>query len=497
MRKLYAVLIGFQLLMNQHVIANDANHQYSLTIGLESEFKNGVEEGSPAECEALAGNRCWWVDSDAADGGDGSYQHPLNSFEVLTGYRSSSSQNVTGTLAAGDHIYVKGYFDMRDYVFGQKHPNIYISKLSRYDSAEPTVIKSWKGAPRAIFDGRQLDYAPSGWQYDGMVYIAPSVSKELSFKVSNIEIRNAYGIGIALREGVQRAEVANVVVRGTIADKSGTAGAITINAKESTLDYRFLVRNSEFYNNALSPSDGTSKASIDNNIGTISIVGKSTTLDSSNIMIRNNMFEDGGHAIRHKKSGNFSSKVFYNMFKNTHSAMFLRSKKSDIRHNLLVNVDTAFIQDRENQKVDMAISISNNTIVRDEDAKISSGAKIFRTQNRLANKLTEIQFNRNLISVPQDSYLFSLGGGSKDEFDLNWWSSSYNYVHIGGSGQVLKNKNTSYYPHNVWAVLSDSTSMFMELNLTDQYKPLHGAPACQISAGSEYEYVGAFKCTCN
>ena len=107
-------------------------------------WPNGIEPGDPSICEAPNGKRCWWVDANAATGGNGNYTSPYNDFKLL-------EQNVRG----GDFVYVRGTFDMANNSSTRQMTLNFYTAAASGSANDPTTLKSWRGSPRAVFSSNR------------------------------------------------------------------------------------------------------------------------------------------------------------------------------------------------------------------------------------------------------------------------------------------------------------------------------------------------------
>ncbi|MHC4738478.1 MAG: hypothetical protein ACYS9Y_06205, partial [Planctomycetota bacterium] len=207
----------------------------------------GIEPGDPSQGEAPPGKTNWYVDANAPDGGDGSYANPYNSFEQVVGWMNGTNY-VTGLIRGGDYLYVKGTFSASNHVEGTNNMDVHIGRAIQAGTlAQPTVIKSWLGSPRAVFDSEYL-------KNDIIKLRALSLGGQ--FIIQNIEVKRANGRGIYVGENVAGCEVITVVIRDGHGDGIvGTGGGILFRLNEGEPHY--VMRNSLVYNNDISPEGGT------------------------------------------------------------------------------------------------------------------------------------------------------------------------------------------------------------------------------------------------
>ena len=139
-------------------------------------FAGGIEPGDPSKCEATPPSRCYWVDADAPSGGNGSFASPYNSFEAVVGSINGSNY-AQGSIAGGDYLYLRGTFAPPATDDPSRLLRMLFRRASQGGTREnPTVIKSWRGSPRAVFDGQH--------RTNDMIVFAGMPS----FRVANLEI---------------------------------------------------------------------------------------------------------------------------------------------------------------------------------------------------------------------------------------------------------------------------------------------------------------------
>ncbi|MDA8021204.1 MAG: hypothetical protein MPN21_27525 [Thermoanaerobaculia bacterium] len=461
--------------------ASDLAHRMGIAFapGLEPSFVDGIEDGDPSVCEAPVTARCWWVDAAAPDGGDGSFAAPFNSFEVVAGYRSSISSIEQGLIEAGDHLYVTGVFSMSSYDNGVNNPNIFIRSISDFSGSDPIVIKSWKGLPRAIFDGEKIDYTPPGWEYGGMVYVDPTSS--LDMRIENIEIRDAHGSGIIVVDNVEHLEIANVIVHDTIGNPSGTAGGMALFQRSALHDY--TVRNSVLYRNSVD-EDGNVMG-LSDNLGALSMTSNLGAQTGSTLSIYNNTFTDEVHSIRHKHSGNVHTDAFFNVFENAFSAVHARSRETDLHHNVVENVSVVLVSDAQNQNLDTIARIFHNTIL-DADLLVGTGSGDLSFRR-------EFEYYDNIFFAMDSTELFHLARWSNEDFDLSGWRSGNNIYVFDDDGMVLYHEGVGFLFDAAMSYLGEENSSREDPLLTGNLVPSTGSPAC--GAASDGGDIGAFSCT--
>lgn len=404
-------------------------------------FPTGIEPGDPSECEAPIGNSCWWVDADAAGGGDGSYASPYNSFDDVVGYFSGANNTGTytaGEISGGDYLYIKGEFSGAEY-----EKTIVMARGSQGGTAaEPTVIKSWRSSPRAVLNGNG--------SRDDLIRISALDSNENGgVRIQNIELRNADGRGIYIDENVVSAEIVNVVVRDGEGDSvSGEGGAVVFKMNGFTtggLNHDYTIRNSLIFNNDNNPGGGSL-----NNVGGVSII---STLQSGSPIVRifNNIIHDEVRAIRHKTnvsgSGTLTMESYNNVIYGSKTAFYLRHRDNIIYRNLIFNVeDEAVRWEGQNGSGTANSEFYHNTVFNTPQL-INTGD----------DSLTyALQFNVHdnaFVRQTAGPGVITLGESSSQTYSLNDWTSSYNLFYDASDSSFFVHQGVG---HNFATAMSSS-----------------------------------------
>jgi hypothetical protein len=295
-----------------------------LPANLGPRFPGGIEPGDPSVCEALAPARCWWVDAAAPAGGDGSFASPASSFESIVGALNGTSY-AQGSIGSGDVLYVKGTF----VVPAKDDPKHLLRILFRRKNqsgtpVNPTVIKSWRGSPRAVFDGHH--------EVNDLILFA-NVD---SVRLANVEIRDAGGRGVVVESVEGTATFEDMVIHGTVADDGlGVGGGIHCWGGAGN---ELVVRNNQFYANDFE----THPIAAINNIGAFSLTADETA--DGTLRVYGNVFEDETTGVRHKHAGAYTTEIHDNLFWKGQRAVELRSwKANDIHHNVFLDLSAAAI----------------------------------------------------------------------------------------------------------------------------------------------------------
>ncbi|MHC4740010.1 MAG: hypothetical protein ACYS9Y_13970, partial [Planctomycetota bacterium] len=398
----------------------------------------GIEPGDPSQGEAPPGKTNWYVDADAPGGGDGSYANPYNSFEQVCGWMNGANY-VTGQIRGGDYLYVKGTFSASNHSEGSNNMDIHIGRgIQAGTAAEPTVIKSWLGSPRAVFDG---DYIKND------LIRFRSTTTAGHFVIQNIEVKEAAGRGIYVGENVAGAEVISVVIRDGHGDGFvGTGGGILFRLNQGQPHY--TMRNSLVYNNDVNPEGGT------NNRGGISILSEGSAQTGSSIDIYDNEIYDEVHPVRHKHSGNVIMNAYHNIIHDSSSAFYVRIyNENNIHHNIIYNTGTAFQLVAENQQGDRRSYIYNNTVYQCS-ALLSTGPDDAAGWRRIVDLRDNIYYDT--ITTGTSNAVIILGRWSMDDFDLSDWTSTNNdYYYLAGRTPFLIHHSDFISWENAGAYLND------------------------------------------
>ena len=410
-------------------------------------WEDGIEPGVASDCEASAGNSCWWVDCDLPSGGAGTYADPDNDFKEIVGYTNESSSYIQGSIGSGDYLYIKGTCALSDHVDYTRE--IIPLEIGRYTQcgtpADPTVIKSWKGTARAVFD---LEGAAT----DPAIYVRGHNGDCDGIRIQNIEIANHNGDGIRIFERVLTSEVISNYIHGGNADGNGTNGSITIFSESGGPVgqlYNHTVRNNHLFDNDNNPIGG------EGNRGGISHVFDKNNFASSSSTAKfyNNIIDGEVNCIRDKHSGEQNVEVYWNLIKNCAStAFYLRGWNHDLHHNVIHDIaGTAFYYSPEDQKAAVSITIRNNTVFNAPNfISETSDSPIYDWIFDVDDNLYINRTGTTAIVLAQYSVL---------TYDINDWSSSYNWFDIDASTtNFLIHQAISYDLLNGWAFLSDTTS---------------------------------------
>jgi|GEM_PF-2349764 len=292
-------------------------------------WPNGIEPGDPSVCEAPNGKRCWWVDANAATGGNGNYTNPYNDFKVL-------EQNVRG----GDFVYVRGTFDMASNTSTHQMTLNFYTAAASGTANDPTTLKSWRASPRAVFSSNRTS-------------AQVRVTRNGGVRIQNIEITNFGDAGISIDESVSFAELINVVARdGRVTQSSGIGGGVRLYAQDTL--HTFIVRNSLFENTSAVSESG-------DNVGALSLISEPTAHSGSTFKVYNNIFRNNYVAVRHKHAGQIHMEAYNNVIENNKWGFNLRAWSSDIHNNIFVGNDIGMVLNNANSNANHNYTVRYNT----------------------------------------------------------------------------------------------------------------------------------------
>ena len=417
-------------------------------------FRNGVQPGDASNCEAPAGRRCWYVDASVADGGDGSFSSPYNSFEQVAGYMQGSNYH-QGALVGGDYLYVKGTFRASQHDPVANSMTILLARAAQGGTPQrPTVIKSWPGHPRAIFDGEH--------QLGNMIFIRSVGQTNNGVKVENIEVTRASSVGIHIGDHVAWADINNVVVHDGIGDgMSGTGGAVLFRVLDS--HHTFSLRNSLIYSNRHKPKGS------ENNIGGVSILAEPAAKEGSSVTISNNIIRDEVRAVRHKHSGPIKTVVINNVIADSTTGAMLRCPDNVVKGNLMVNLEEAIIHYSGNQIADINTVLSGNTIIDSQRLFYQVGSSDFHSRVHASYNLFQSDASGDGIIV--------LGRWSSIPFRVEDWKSEHNVFYFDEiKSKFIFHTGKPIHFSDGLDLISDSSSLFSRAEFVDpsnlDFRPL-------------------------
>ncbi len=447
-------------------------------LGQERAFNPGLlwrTGNAPAPSTPLqAGNRAWYVDAAAPDGGDGSVTRPFNSFEAVCGWTGPRGTGGGGLLRGGDHLYLTGEFKASvqpdPAQFQTKNMTIILWGNASGTPAQPTLITTWPGRPRAVLNGEHLllDLIQLRWA--------------TGVRIDGLEVKNAAARGIQIAEYTAWAEVVNCEVHHTKGDGiMGVGGGINFTMTSGTLGHDYTIRNCLFYANHQDQVGG------DGNVGGISILSEDRARSGSIIRIFDNIVFDEKKAIRHKHSGNIRMEAHHNLIHSSQTGFYLRAfYDNQIHHNLVLDCTEGFMLEKENLKGDFSATIHHNTLVG------CTGGMIY-THDSMPYHM-RCGFTDNLFANSEATEVLVLGRWTSSLYDIADWSSARNLYQHANAATFLWHRNVSRAFADAMTFLGDATSrsvadpQFRELTRRD-YRLTATSPA--RGAGENGSDVGA------
>ncbi|MDP2876297.1 MAG: right-handed parallel beta-helix repeat-containing protein [Holophaga sp.] len=414
------------------------------------------------------------MDADAPNGGDGSQARPFNSFEVVCGWTGPSGTTGSGLLRGGDHLYLSGEFKASvqpdPAQFQTKNMTIILFANASGTPAQPTLITTWPGRPRAVLNGEHL-----------LVDLI-QLRRATGIRIDSLEVKNAASRGIQIAEYTAWAEVINCEVHHTTGNGiMGTGGGINFTLTSGTLGHDYTIRNCVFYANHQNQVGG------DNNVGGISILSEGSARSGSIIRIFDNIVFDEKRAIRHKHSGNIRMEAHHNLIHSSLTGFYLRAfHDNQIHHNLVLDCTQAFLLEKENLQGDFSATIHHNTLVG------CIGA-VGYTHDSMPYPM-RCGFTDNLFANSSATDVLVLGRWASSLYTLADWSSARNLYQHANAATFLWHQGVSRAFADAMTYLGDTTSRSIAdpqfRNLTSRdYRLTATSPA--RGAGENGSDVGA------
>lgn len=415
-------------------------------------WADGIEPGTASTCEATGGSTCYWVDCDAVTDGDGSFANPYWGFETVAGYMNGGSF-VQGSLLGGDFLYVKGTCDSAESTEDATGPLkvLKIKRAAQYGTlTHPTVVKSYKGTSRAIFDMQQDTAIVSAIELEDATEAAGKY-----VHIQNVLVQDYYNRGIDCH-GPTGCSLYNVEIKDGKANGDGVLGSAVFFA-EGTQAYTHSVDRSYFHDNNVSPSGGA------NNQGSICLLSETTADAASVFNVTNSKFENEIKGIRHKHNGVITNNVVGNLFLNNDQAMYLRADTTVAHNNVMVNTtDWVFDMCSENLSTKVDLTAYNNTVY--------TSPRFVQTSCAPQDEDHHLTLYNNIFDDTSTSgVILGLATNSAEGFGLDDIIHDHNMYNIGSSAQTsfMERENTVRSFTNSMSDFSDSTSAVDDPEMTN------------------------------
>jgi hypothetical protein len=423
-------------------------------------WADGIEPGDPSVCEAPTGKHCWWVDAAAPAGGSGSFAHPYNSFEKVIGYVNEQIQGfIPGQAESGDYVYVRGSFDATKSTEAHRL-TIEVARDQQCGTPTvPTVIKSWRGSTRAVFDG--------GLKENDLILVRNCDG----LRIQNIEIAHHGGRGLAAEESVGYLDINSVYIHDGVGDGTiGIGGGIILYATDGGV-HHYIVRNSVFTNNKVNQSGA------EGNIGALSILGEPDADPSSSAEIYNNIFDNEVMGIRHKHTTDMNIEAYNNQVSNCTWAFGARMGTNSFHHNVIMNCVAVTQYDSWNMAIPTTYAkFYNNTfynvgslVEASPEYPDSPGHDVARTFDFADN----IYFNGN------DSHVTLF-----DFYEVNGELTSRTQIHLSNNVLFYKSGATVQY-FNTPLISDSARDNWATQNFTES-GTLHSNPQFNHAADGDF-----------
>lgn len=378
------------------------------------------------------GNRAWYVDAGAPDGGDGSQARPYNNFETVIGVVRGTDY-FTGQMRGGDHVYLTGEFlggtDARK--------RIEIARaIQGGTAANPTLITAWPGRTRPVLNGQ------------GTGELGIFLRNCSGLRIEGLEIKQFSRSGIRAIDTPANAfiEIVNCEVHHNCGDVrndgSGIASGIGFHASSNCA---WTVRNNVVYANQPFPAAGI-------------MVLTEGTMAGGLVDIHSNIVFDSNQAIAHKHSGGVPISAHHNLIHSSQQGFYIRAyRDNQVHHNLVLNCELAAVGSRENMQESQHTTLNHNTFV-------NSGAALtlhepYSSYPTGRPYVDYYAYSDNIHSDGRSSVLLGLGLNTNEAFSLANWSSSRNLFQHASGSNFLVNQGRAYAFAAAMTALGDQGSV--------------------------------------
>ena len=454
LRGFLSLLIQGFLILFVYVLAPlSAEAQYT---GAGLAYPTGIEPGNPSDCENPG--HCWYVDCDAVSDGVGTYASPFWGFETLFGYYSAGSF-ITGSIAAGDYVYVKGTCNITKSANNDTATGPYqMIRSARQGQlgtlANPTVIKSYLGTAQAVFDGEFATaltgvHDASNDVSGGMIKIAPTIAgSALGIKIQNIKVTQSRYIGINCGYGaatVAYCDINSVWFEDNDIDSTGTTGPLFIDCSATDFAQAHTVRNCKFTNNYRNcaakggnMTGDTSCARGDpsgtTNDGALGIYSANGATPIGTVTIQDSYFDNNFKHIKTKHNGSASTTVKRNYFGSApEELIYIRQTTWSVFDNIFDGGDNVFVVTTEAPPGGKTRSLDfhGNTVYK--------GTRLIALEDSgtYADYLTWNVYNNAIDSQVTTSPIIAIStSGTVSTFTPAKWTSHHNYFYVNASAQT-------------------------------------------------------------
>ncbi len=379
-----------------------------------------------------SGNRAWYIDAAAPDGGDGSQARPYNTFEAVIGGPVGGNY-VQGPLRGGDHVYLTGEF-----LGGtEARKRIEIARATQGGTASnPTLITAWPGRTRPVLNGQ------------GTGELGIILRNCSGLRIESLEIKQFSRSGLRAFDTPSNAflEIVNCEVHHNCADVrndgSGIAAGIGFHASSNCA---WTVRNNVVYANQPFPAAGI-------------MVLTEGSMSGGLVDIHSNIVFDSNQAIAHKHSGGVPISSHHNMIHGSQQGFYLRAfRDNQIHHNLVLNCELAVVGSRENMQESQHSTLHHNTFVH-------SGAALtlhepYSSYPAGRPYVDHYAYVDNIHVDSRSSVVLGLGHNSNEAFSLANWSSGRNIFQHASGANFLINQGRAYAFAAAMAALGDQGSI--------------------------------------
>jgi hypothetical protein len=417
------------------------------------EFEDGIEPGDPSVCEADAGalDTCFWVDCDrTSDQGLGTHAAPYWGFEPVFGYFNSSGSYVQGAARSGDYVYVKGTCEVTGSVASAAGPfkQIRIARANQGGSdALPTVIKSWRGTAKAVFDGEYdptlTTFVTGADEPTSLISIVPTAAMG-RVKFQNIRITRYHTNGFNIQDNALNTVLNSIEVDEGRVSATGGAGGISYKhdivgtAAVHAVTNSYIHDNDHLCNTFVGDTDVT--CTVTNNDGAFTIVGNaSTTHADSTFNISNTLFENNTRHLHEKHNWKGTATYTSCLFDGGQQVLHKRGQHTVFVDSIIKNPSVlAVLMDSENQSAGIHLDMHNVDVYMTTGKFISetSTSSDPWTLNHGSITLYNVAVHSTSVTTP----FIEMGVGSgtiNDTFEAADFITDHNFFFVPADVQAV------------------------------------------------------------